>query len=345
VKEERILHEEKKVVRHSAVEIIEHWTMAFSGLLLLFSGFGELPMYKRYMVTDIPGFAWAGDYYVNLKIHYLAAIVFVGVIVFHFVYHGLLGHRALLPKKGDVKNSIKTVLSFIGIGAEPKADKYLPEQRLAYVYLGIIGAILLVSGLIKVLKNLPSLYFSPWVIAAATLIHTFATIFFLLGVIAHLAALILKVNRPMVKPIFTGKMDLAYVQHRHPLWYEKLELSSPQLKPVEPKISDEAADGQGSQDEKETITEQEELGGKSEDDIEETAGGKGDSNMKSLKVKGMTCQHCVLAVQKTLSSLDGVRNVEVDLTKGEVLFENPKNVSEDALREAIENAGFQVDPT
>ena len=205
----------KMVVRHSAVELIEHWVLALSGFLLLFSGFGELPMYKRYMVTEIPGFSWAGDFYVNLKIHYLAAIVFIGVIVFHFVYHGWLGHRGLLPKKGDLGNSLKTILSFLGIGEEPKADKYLPEQRLAYFYLGIVGAILVVTGVIKVLKNLPTVYFSPGVITAATLIHTFATIFFLLGVLAHLAALILKVNRPMVKPIFTGKMDLAYVQRRH----------------------------------------------------------------------------------------------------------------------------------
>ena len=75
---------------------------------------------------------------------------------------------------------------------------------------------------------MPSVYFSPGLITAATLIHTFATIFFLLGVLAHLAALVLKVNRPMVKPIFTGKMDLAYVQRRHSLWYEKLTPRAPE---------------------------------------------------------------------------------------------------------------------
>jgi hypothetical protein len=26
----------------------------------------------------------------------------------------------------------------------------------------------------------------------------------------------------MVKPIFTGKMDLDYARSRHPIWYEKL---------------------------------------------------------------------------------------------------------------------------
>jgi formate dehydrogenase gamma subunit len=341
--DERILQAEKKVVRHSAVELIEHWVLALSGLLLLFSGFGELPMYKRYMVTEIPGFTWAGDFYVNLKIHYLAAIIFVGVIVFHFVYHGWLGHRGLLPKRGDAGNSVKTVLSFFGIGEEPKADKYLPEQRLAYFYLGIVGTILVVTGLIKVLKNLPTVYFSPGVITAATLIHTFATIFFLLGVLAHLAALVLKVNRPMVKPIFTGKMDLAYVQRRHSLWYERFAPTSLQLESQEPVIPEPVPKVQSSQDREEDAREQKEPGGTAENATGEIVGRKESSIMTTLKVKGMTCQHCVMAVKKALGYLDGVQKIEVDLGKGEVHFENSKGVAADKIREAIENAGYQME--
>jgi copper ion binding protein len=295
------------------------------------------------MVTEIPGFSWAGDFYVNLKIHYLAAIVFVGVIVFHFVYHGGMGHRGLLPKKGDAGNSIKTILSFVGIGEEPKADKYLPEQRLAYFYLGIVGAILVVTGVIKVLKNLPSVYFSPGVITAATLIHTFATIFFLLGVLAHLAALILKVNRPMVKPIFTGKMDLAYVQRRHPLWYEKI---APRPLPVEierPETAEPVAVVSRSQMPEETASAPEKASVKPDAGEEEAIERKEGPTMTTLKVKGMTCQHCVMAVKKALGFLDGVRNIDVDLSKGEVKLENSKGLAADKIREAIENAGYQVE--
>jgi len=336
--EEIILYEEKKIVRHSPVELIEHWLLALSGLILLFSGFGELPMYKRYMVTQIPGLNWAGDFIVNLKIHYISAIFFLSVIVFHFVYHGWLGHRGLLPKKGDLKNSVVTILSFLGFGEEPKADKYLPEQRLAYVYLGAVGLILVITGVIKVLKNLPNVYLPPGFITATTLIHTFATIFFLLGVLAHLAALVLKVNRPMVKPIFTGKMDLAYVQRRHPLWYERLAPTSFQVGSQEP-----VPKVQTSQAREEDAREQKEPGGKAENATGEIVGRKESSIMTTLKVKEMTCQHCVMAVKKALGYLDGVQNIEVDLAKGEVRFENPKGISADKIREAIENAGYQVD--
>lgn len=340
---EEILKDRNLVVRHSAVELIEHWVLALSGLLLLFSGFGELPMYKRYMVTEIPGFSWAGDFYVNLKIHYLAAIVFIGVVVFHFVYHVWLGHRGLLPKSGDVRDSVKTILSFVGIGEEPKADKYLPEQRLAYFYLGIVGAILVITGVIKVLKNLPSVYFSPWVITAATLIHTFATIFFLLGVLAHLAALVLKVNRPMVKPIFTGRMDLAYVQRRHSLWYEKIALRPLPAeidKPATPEPDPGVPDPQMPEERASAPFKARKPEAAKEEAIERKEG----PTMTTVKVKGMTCQHCVMAVKKALGYLDGVRNIDVDLSKGEVQFENSKGIAADKIREAIESAGYQVEP-
>jgi formate dehydrogenase gamma subunit len=238
--DDRILREQNAVRRHSAIEIAEHWLIAISGLVLLFSGFGEFPMYKRYMVTEIPGLSWAGDFWIHLQIHYLAAIVFVAAIVFHIVYHLISGHSGLLPRKGDVKASVLTILSFLGIGEEPKADKYLPEQRLTYLYIGFVSLMLILTGLVKVIKNLPFVTMHPAIISWTTLIHTFATFLFLFGFIAHIAALILKVNRPLVRPIFTGNVDLEYVRHRHTIWYDKLVKKPPseETKTKEPEASE-----------------------------------------------------------------------------------------------------------
>lgn len=235
---ERILEEKNKIVRHSGIEIAEHWLLALSGFVLLFSGFGEMPMYKRYLVTELPLMGWSGDFFIQLKIHYLAAMVFVSTAIFHLVYHGLMGDRGLLPRKGDGKASLKTILSFIGIGQEPPAGKYLAEQRLAYAYMAAVIALLIVTGLIKVARNLPGVYLPPSFLTAVTLTHVFATLLFLFGVIGHLAAFIFKINRPLLPAIFTGRADLDYIRHRHSLWYE--ELAPPEepvvTAPVEPDI-------------------------------------------------------------------------------------------------------------
>ena len=62
----------------------------------------------------------------------------------------------------------------------------------------------------------------------------------------------------------------------------------------------------------------------------------------TLKVKGMTCQHCVMSVKKALGQLEGIQNVDVDLQKGEVRFENNRPVESDRIAKAIESVGFEV---
>jgi copper chaperone len=64
--------------------------------------------------------------------------------------------------------------------------------------------------------------------------------------------------------------------------------------------------------------------------------------MKTIKVKGMSCQHCVKAVVKTLSEIDGIKDVKVDLSAGEASFEETKPVAMEVLRERITKAGYQV---
>ena len=61
-----------------------------------------------------------------------------------------------------------------------------------------------------------------------------------------------------------------------------------------------------------------------------------------LKVKGMSCQHCVMSVTKALGQLDGVKNVQVDLAKGEVRFDNTKEVASNRIEKAISDAGYEV---
>jgi copper chaperone len=61
-----------------------------------------------------------------------------------------------------------------------------------------------------------------------------------------------------------------------------------------------------------------------------------------LKVKGMSCQHCVMSVTKALGQLDGVKNVQVDLAKGEVRFDNSKEVAPNRIEKAISDAGYEV---
>ena len=61
-----------------------------------------------------------------------------------------------------------------------------------------------------------------------------------------------------------------------------------------------------------------------------------------LKVKGMSCQHCVMSVTKALNQLDGIKNVQIDLTKGEVRFDNTKEIASNRIEKVITDAGYEI---
>lgn len=64
--------------------------------------------------------------------------------------------------------------------------------------------------------------------------------------------------------------------------------------------------------------------------------------MKIIKIKGMSCNHCVMAVTKALNGIEGIKDVKVDLEKGEATFDETKPVDMAVISEQIERAGYEV---
>jgi hypothetical protein len=103
-------------------------------IILLFvmglTGFGQMPIFKRYYIADIPGLGWLADFYATHYIHYIGAVVLFGFFVYAaVVYFGLMRKEFQLT------------------GA-------------AYVRIAIL-ALIAVTGIFRVLKNLPDVVFSP----------------------------------------------------------------------------------------------------------------------------------------------------------------------------------------
>jgi copper chaperone len=78
------------------------------------------------------------------------------------------------------------------------------------------------------------------------------------------------------------------------------------------------------------------------DPVEESQSKEENKMVSTLKVKGMSCQHCVMSITKALNQLEGIQNVQVDLQKGEVCFDNTRGVALNRIEKAIEEAGYQV---
>ncbi|MGD9079231.1 MAG: hypothetical protein PVG96_07820 [Desulfobacterales bacterium] len=108
--------------------------------LLTLTGFGQMPIFKRYYIADIPGLGWLAQFYVTHYIHYLAAILILALVAYMIVDYLILQKKHVrLTASGYVR--------------------------------GAILAGILVSGILLVIRNLPGSQFGPRFIIFLDLAH------------------------------------------------------------------------------------------------------------------------------------------------------------------------------
>ena len=104
------------------------------------TGFGQMPIFKRYYIADIPGLGWLAQFYVTNRIHYIFAIVLIALAVYVVVDYLLSGER----RYGITLSGYLKIFSIAGLMA---------------------------SGAFMVVKNLPDIHFSHVFIIAIDLTH------------------------------------------------------------------------------------------------------------------------------------------------------------------------------
>jgi copper chaperone CopZ len=63
---------------------------------------------------------------------------------------------------------------------------------------------------------------------------------------------------------------------------------------------------------------------------------------KTIKVSGMTCNHCKSNVQNNLSGIDGIENIEVDLESGKVRMTG-ETIDLAEVKNKVESIGYHYD--
>jgi uncharacterized membrane protein (UPF0182 family) len=116
------------------------WIYLTTTFFLVLSGFGQMPIFKRYYIADIPGLGWLAEFFVTHYIHYLGAIVFLALAAFMIADY-------LISKR----NSRHVTAS-------------------GYVRIALLTGIL-ISGVLLVIRNLAGTNFAPEFIIFLDLIH------------------------------------------------------------------------------------------------------------------------------------------------------------------------------
>lgn len=131
-----------------------------SGIMLVFSGFGQMPLYKRYYIADIPGMAWSADFYITHLVHYAFSILLFGIAAYAVFNHLLIGRRSLaLTTSGYVRTVIVAglIVSGLLLVTYNFAGVSLPmwaAATLLFTHMGFAMA-LIVAGLIAIIGKKP----------------------------------------------------------------------------------------------------------------------------------------------------------------------------------------------
>jgi hypothetical protein len=127
----------QKIVRYGFI---------LSIFFLALTGFGQMPIFKRYYIADIPGLAWLAEFYITLSIHYLSAILLLAIVLYVVVDTFLLQKGAIrLTPIGYAKSAIIALLIVTGILLVIKnlAGVNLPPNFIIALYLthlvGVMG--------------------------------------------------------------------------------------------------------------------------------------------------------------------------------------------------------------
>ncbi|MBM7459784.1 heavy-metal-associated domain-containing protein [Rhodococcus coprophilus] len=62
----------------------------------------------------------------------------------------------------------------------------------------------------------------------------------------------------------------------------------------------------------------------------------------TYRVEGMTCGHCVAAVEEEVGALDGVTAAKADLETGQLVVDSGDEPDRNAVAAAVDEAGYTL---
>lgn len=66
---------------------------------------------------------------------------------------------------------------------------------------------------------------------------------------------------------------------------------------------------------------------------------------RTYRVSGMTCSHCAASVREEVGEIAGIEVLDVDPGSGRLVVAGEAADSQDAIRAAVEAAGYTVAPS
>jgi putative Mn2+ efflux pump MntP len=136
-----------------------HYIYLITVFFLTITGFGQMPIFKRYYIADIPGLGWLAKFYVTHYIHYLAAILILALAAYMIIDYFVLQKKHIrLTVSGYVRGAILVGILVSGIFLVIRnltGSRFEPGFIifLDLAHLGLVMTFLMVAGYCLVRKR------------------------------------------------------------------------------------------------------------------------------------------------------------------------------------------------
>jgi hypothetical protein len=143
----------------SAISLPVRWFYLIAVFFLTLSGFGQMPIFKRYYIADIPGLGWLAEFYITHYIHYLVAILFLAFTAYMIIDYLLSKRKSRrVTVTGYVRSALLAGILASGIFLVIRnlAGSNLSSDFIIFLdlcHLGLVMAFLFVSLVCLIYKK------------------------------------------------------------------------------------------------------------------------------------------------------------------------------------------------
>jgi len=135
------------------------WLYLATTFFLVLSGFGQMPIFKRYYIADIPGLGWLAEFFVTHYLHYLGAIVLLALTAYLMADYFILKRNSRrMTATGYIRFSLLSGILISGgllVIRNLTGTNFSPEFIifLDVTHLGLVMVFLFVSLYCLILKK------------------------------------------------------------------------------------------------------------------------------------------------------------------------------------------------
>ena len=217
-----------KILRFSRTWRVQHLLLMISVFLLIISGFSL--KYSHTTIGKILIFL-EGGFEARGALHRISAFLLIFTTLYHLIYiiftkEGRREFKALIPRKKDFDDFIKSILYDIGkTDRRPEFDRYSYKEKLQYWVISFFVLIMVISGAILMFHNYLFAVFPKWIIDLSLSFHSWiATLVIVFLILWHFYIVHLSPeNFPWNSSFWDGYVDEKWLRENHYLEYKRIK--------------------------------------------------------------------------------------------------------------------------